>query len=197
MTVTEKHILKQNEILKMGLEVMCSNGYGNTSVNDIVKAAGIPKGSFYFYFDSKEDFAIKALETYVEMYKDEVESILKDTSTSPVDRIQTFVSLKLDAVLHNPMMQKGCYLSKLNGEMSGCNENIRNAILKQVTYFENLVEQCVQEAIDQELIKFDDAKSLTEFILNSMDGSLELYKATQDPNTLFNFKRVLFTLLLR
>ncbi len=38
--------------------------YNATSVNDIVKAADVPKGSFYFYFKSKEDFVVKALEKY-------------------------------------------------------------------------------------------------------------------------------------
>ncbi len=195
MTVTEKHILKQKEILTKGLEVLCANGYSNTSVNDIVKAAGIPKGSFYFYFDSKEDFSIKALETYVDMFKDQIESMYSDQSKNPLERIEAIISLKLDSVLHHPMMQKGCYMSKLNGEMSVCNENIRGAILEQISYFKNLMKTCVQGAIDQNLIKDLDAEALTEFIFNSLDGTLELYKATQDPKTLFNFKKVLFAFL--
>ncbi|MBL4709818.1 MAG: helix-turn-helix transcriptional regulator [Flavobacteriales bacterium] len=50
------------------MEIMWSKGYNATSVNDIVKAAEVPKGSFYFYFKSKEDFAIKALEKYFSMH---------------------------------------------------------------------------------------------------------------------------------
>ncbi len=197
MTVTEKHILKQNEILEKGLEVLCANGYSNTSVNDIVKAAGIPKGSFYFYFDSKEDFSIKALETYVNLFRDQFEDLFHDNSKNPLERIESIISLKLDSILHHPMMQKGCYMSKLNGEMSVCNENIRGAVLKQICYFKTMMSTCVQEAIDQNLIKDLGAEALTEFIFNSLDGTLELYKATQDPNTLFNFKKVLFALLAK
>ncbi len=195
MTVTEKHILKQNEILEKGLEVLCANGYSNTSVNDIVKAAGIPKGSFYFYFDSKEDFSIKALETYVNLFRDNYESIIGNDSMTAFERIEAIISLKLDAILHHPMMQKGCYLSKLNGEMSVCNENIREAVLKQVSYFKTLMTELVQQAIDEDQIKKLEAGALTEFIFNSLDGTLEMYKATQDPNTLFKFKKVLFSLL--
>lgn len=197
MTVTEKHIMKQTEILKKGLEVMCANGYNSTSVNDIVKAAGIPKGSFYFYFKSKEDFSIKALETYINMFRDEFESTLSDTSVSPLEKVKKIINMKLEAIQNDPMLSNGCYLMKLNGEMSCCNENIRQAILGQITYFKSMVTGIVQEAMDKGEIKYDDATAMTEFIFNSMDGSLELYKATQDPSTLSNFKKVLFDYILK
>ena len=51
---------KHEQILEAGLEVMFLNGYNGTGVKDIVEAAGIPKGSFYNYFESKEDFALQA-----------------------------------------------------------------------------------------------------------------------------------------
>jgi len=64
MTKTLKHDLKADFLLDKGIELLWSKGYNATSVNDIVKAAEVPKGSFYFYFDSKEDFAVRAIEKY-------------------------------------------------------------------------------------------------------------------------------------
>jgi len=57
-----KSELKKEHLLNAGLNVMKSHGYNGTSVKDIVDAAGVPKGSFYNYFASKEIFAIEALE---------------------------------------------------------------------------------------------------------------------------------------
>ncbi len=53
---------KRDLILAKGSLAMTRSGYHGTGVQDIVQAAGIPKGSFYHYFDSKEDFALQALE---------------------------------------------------------------------------------------------------------------------------------------
>ena len=53
---------KKDRILDAGIKVMYLNGYNGTGVKDIVNAAGIPKGSFYNYFDSKEAFALAALD---------------------------------------------------------------------------------------------------------------------------------------
>ena len=52
---------KRDLILAKGAEVMTRRGYHGAGVQEIVQAAGVPKGSFYHYFSSKEDFAVQAL----------------------------------------------------------------------------------------------------------------------------------------
>ena len=51
---------KRELILAKGSQVMTRRGYHGTGVMEIVQAAGSPKGSFYHYFASKEDFALQA-----------------------------------------------------------------------------------------------------------------------------------------
>jgi len=52
---------KRDLILARGAQVMARRGYHGTGVQEIVQAAAVPKGSFYHYFASKEDFALQAL----------------------------------------------------------------------------------------------------------------------------------------
>ena len=59
---TSLRLDKRDLILAQGAHLMTRRGYHGTGVLDIVQAAGIPKGSFYHYFASKEDFAVQALE---------------------------------------------------------------------------------------------------------------------------------------
>ena len=54
---------KRDLILSKGAQVMTRRGYHGTGVQEIVQAAGIPKGSFYHYFASKEDFACRRWST--------------------------------------------------------------------------------------------------------------------------------------
>jgi TetR/AcrR family transcriptional repressor of nem operon len=54
----------RDHLIDVGLGLMHQNGYNATGLTDILKAADVPKGSFYHHFGSKEDFAAAALERY-------------------------------------------------------------------------------------------------------------------------------------
>ena len=62
ITSVKFRLTKKDHILQAGMEVMKTHGYNGTSVKDIVDAARVPNGSFYNYFESKEAFAIEALQ---------------------------------------------------------------------------------------------------------------------------------------
>jgi len=47
----------RDHLVEVGLQTFRAGGYNHTGVKDLVAAADVPKGSFYYYFDSKEDFA--------------------------------------------------------------------------------------------------------------------------------------------
>ena len=65
---------KRARILAAGTEAMLLKGYNGTGVQEITQGAGVPKGSFYHYFESKEDFAIQALHFY---YSPRLERLLQ------------------------------------------------------------------------------------------------------------------------
>ena len=53
---------KREAIIASGAELMLRKGYHGTGVQEIVDGANVPKGSFYHYFNSKEDFVVSAME---------------------------------------------------------------------------------------------------------------------------------------
>jgi len=65
MFVKEKNIKKQKKrkILEKAFELFRKNGYMDTKVEDITKALGISKGSFYTYFKTKEELLCELLES--------------------------------------------------------------------------------------------------------------------------------------
>ena len=102
MTPSTKHGLKADSLLEKGMELLWSKGYNATSVNDIVKLSNVPKGSFYFYFESKEDFAVKAIDKYFELQFAPLDEILKDKSISPKQRLLKLFEFRYN-VLKNEM----------------------------------------------------------------------------------------------
>jgi TetR/AcrR family transcriptional repressor of nem operon len=52
----------KERVLETGAAIVHRKGFHNTGIQEILKAAEIPKGSFYFYFDSKEDFGLQLVD---------------------------------------------------------------------------------------------------------------------------------------
>ncbi len=52
---------KKDKIVAKGFELMCENGYFNTSTNDIAKYAGVSTGIIYQYFNDKKEIFIEGL----------------------------------------------------------------------------------------------------------------------------------------
>ena len=69
---------------------MYLKGYKATGIKDIVDAAGIPKGSIYNYFESKENFTIQVLHYYANHWNTVMGETLKDKSLPPLQRIEKF-----------------------------------------------------------------------------------------------------------
>ena len=106
---------KKDHILWAGLEVMKMQGYNGTSVKDIVDAAGVPKGSFYNYFESKESFAVDALEAVANEDYLSNRKLLSITDKSPLQRLQYLV---VEKVL------EGLDIIALYESLFSCGENV-------------------------------------------------------------------------
>ncbi len=85
-TVKEGEVRKQ-EILMVARELFVTKGYEQTSVNDILKIVDIAKGTFYYYFASKEEVLAAIILDIVEEGAKRAEWILKDKSVPLVNRI--------------------------------------------------------------------------------------------------------------
>ena len=51
----------KTRIIAEGAKIIQKNGFNNTGILDVLRAADVPKGSFYFYFKSKEDFGLEVI----------------------------------------------------------------------------------------------------------------------------------------
>src|SRR5215470_4449012 len=77
-------------LLDTGLRVMHKRGFNATSVQDITEAAGVPKGSFYNHFESKEALGAEAVLRYIES-NNETQAALRDTKLSPYARLRKYL----------------------------------------------------------------------------------------------------------
>src|SRR6201987_428233 len=87
ITVVKPNV--RERLLETGLRILHERGFNATGVQDITEAAGVPKGSFYNHFESKEALGIEVLERYWQVGLNSLK-ILEDTDVAPVSRLKAY-----------------------------------------------------------------------------------------------------------
>lgn len=168
---------KRDLILARGSTVMTRRGYHGTGVQEIVQAAGIPKGSFYHYFASKEDFALQALAFIYRPRLARYAQALGDAALSPRTRILGYYRDLLAHFARQETPQYHCFIGSLSFEMS----ELLPAIGAEVEAIQqasvDILRQCLEEArAAGELAADEDCANLAIFIANAWQGVLARLK---------------------
>src|SRR5499427_6717908 len=87
ITVVKPSVREQ--LLDTGLRVLHERGFNATSVQDITEAAGVPKGSFYNHFESKEDLGAEVVLRYLES-SNKTQTVLRGPKFLPYARLRKF-----------------------------------------------------------------------------------------------------------
>ena len=128
---------KKSRIMEAGLSLMKLYGFHGTSVKDITVKAGIPKGSFFNYFDSKEAFTIEIIEAYADEAADRASSILLNKRMTPTNRIKKFYKSNVDFLVNDLQFKEGCFINTMCQEMSDVNTEFSKVLFKKIDEFRN------------------------------------------------------------
>ncbi len=198
MSKTLKHEIKTDFILDKGMALLWSKGYNATSVNDIVKEAEIPKGSFYYYFESKEDFVVKAIDRYFNIQFTPVREILLNKSVSPKQRLLDFHEYRYNVLKNEMDCKMGCMACNLGNEMAEHNENIRTAILDKEQIVLSLITEVIQEAQDYgEIDNSMKAEDIAAFIEDAGKGAMVSMKEMKSSYPIDNLMNMIRKILLK
>lgn len=121
----------RQRVLQVAREIIGHKGFSAVGLNDILNAAGIPKGSFYYYFASKEEFGVAMLQDYFASYLQEMDALLasdQDAARALLGYWQNWL------VIDEGGQPKGyqCLAVKLGAEVSDLSQAMR-AVLDQGT----------------------------------------------------------------
>ncbi|MEI2266280.1 TetR/AcrR family transcriptional regulator [Erwinia sp. CGal63] len=129
-TATHKHKDNVREhILATGQRIMAGRGYSAVGLNEILTEAGVPKGSFYHYFGSKDAFAVAMLESYFADYLDELDRTLSQSGLTMAQRLMNYWQQWQDTQSFQDCQGK-CLAVKLGAEVADLSENMRQALDK-------------------------------------------------------------------
>lgn len=80
----------REHILVTGQRIMAGKGFSAVGLKEILEESDIPKGSFYYYFSSKEDFGVAMLEHYFEDYLDDLNQTLAEPGLNNAQRLVNY-----------------------------------------------------------------------------------------------------------
>lgn len=118
-------------ILDTGQRIMAAKGYSAVGLNEILAAAGVPKGSFYHYFGSKDAFGEALLESYYAGYLAELDQVLGQPGADMAGRLMNYWGIWQDTQSFQDCQGK-CLAVKLGVEVADLSEPMR-AVLKRGT----------------------------------------------------------------
>ncbi len=168
------------EILEAGMNVVREKGYHHTGINDILKASGIPKGSFYNFFRSKEEFGLRLLEYYSETMLSHMHRYLDNHSRSPLQRLENFYRFVI-GVNADEDCRQGCLLNNMSSEVGGNSEPIARQAHQQFSRWMETLSACILEGQEEGEIRKDyPAQELAEFMHTSFFGALTRSKMMRD-----------------
>lgn len=168
---------KRDLILSKGSAVMTRRGYHGTGVQEIVQAAGIPKGSFYHYFASKEDFALQALTFIYQPRLERYAQALGNPALSPRARILGYYRDLLAHFARQDSPQYHCFIGSLSFEMSEMLPAIGTEVEAIQQASVDILRQCLEQArASGELSADEDCGNLAIFIANAWQGVLARLK---------------------
>ena len=185
------------QLLEAGIDIMIEKGYNNTGIMEVLQKTGVPKGSFYYYFDSKEEFGLQIINYFNDVYILKKRAPLEDKTVSPIQRLRTYCE-ELRRQLEQNECRKGCLVENLSQEMADQNEVFRNRLKEIGDESQAVFAACIKEGQDLgEIRTCYDSKDLAEFFNCSMKGAIGRAKILKNSEPLKIFTRLMFDCFLK
>src|SRR5687768_5591193 len=79
-------------LIQNGTEILSEKGFDTTAIDDVLQRAGVPKGSFYYYFASKVDFGLAVVDNYAYLWEQKLTRLLRDPNVRPLQRVSNYIA---------------------------------------------------------------------------------------------------------
>ena len=187
----------RQRLLDEGVKLLLQQGYHATGLQEILSRVGIPKGSFYNYFASKEDFGAAVIGHYIEPFILQLDDWLDRPKLDPVSALQGYFNT-LIAELRANDFKGGCLLGNLMGEIGDSSERCRQALQRALHRYRDKIAAALHRAQEQNLIRSDrTAEELADFIVDYWQGALLRMKIERSTAPLEAFMHQVFQCTLK
>ncbi len=186
----------EDRLKDAALALIWEESYGAVTIDDICSKAGVKKGSFYYFFDSKAELAVAAMEKVWETdWKPNLDRIFSP-SVEPLTRLTTY----LDSVYRKQADAKartgkvlGCPMCSVGSEVSTSEVDVASKIREVMSRKRRYYESTIRDAVSEGVIEPCDPAQATCALVGLIEGLVSQSRIMNDPEPL----RDLSTMALR
>lgn len=173
------------EILcRVGVATLTEKGFSATGIDEMLKAAGVPKGSFYNFFPSKEAFGAELISRYAKYFANKLDRFFLDESLSPLERLQAFCC-DAEKSMERFDFRRGCLVGNLGQEMGALPEAFRFQLADVLRDWQERTERCLEAAkAAGEIGQGVDCAQFAAFFWIGWEGAVLRAKLEQSPEPL-------------
>lgn len=168
----------KDKIMDAATELFHAYGYDGTSIDMLIKKAGVSKSNFYYYFEGKEQLGLDVLTKLADSEIREFSEIMR-TDLNVVEQLWELYKKRFFSQrdLFKQTIYPGSFFGNLALEQSSLNEKFRSVLDKHFRESEALLEECLRRGIEQGFFKEDlDTKMAAGFMVSQFEGAILMAK---------------------
>src|SRR3979411_1887882 len=184
----------KEQLIQAGLKTLIEKGFNAVGVQEITEQAGVPKGSFYNHFESKEALGAEIVERYG--LNSTRRAILRDKTVPPLQRLRTHFET-LNAAFVKSKFERGCLLGNFSAELANQSPVIRESLLTLFERWTKDLEVAIADAQSEGTVSSDrDAGDIAAFLLDAYEGTLLRARVQRDRAPFDRFMKLAFEQIL-
>ena len=197
MTAPTKDLSTRDRILEVGAQAVSEKSFNSCGLAEILERAGVPKGSFYHYFGSKEDFGVALIERASAEFVAQLQPVLGDRGRSPLARLRAVFEQSREHCQANGAARQ-CLIPKLALETSQLSEPVHAAVKAAYARWTTLLAEVIREAQDAgELARGHDPEHLADVLVMLWEGATIRMQIDRSLRPVEDFLSFVFDQLLR
>jgi TetR/AcrR family transcriptional repressor of nem operon len=161
----------RQRLVRAGIALIQKHGYHGVGIKDLVDAANIPKGSFYYYFPSKEEFVAAAIDAYNAPYLERLERLAAEDGPALPGLIDYFEAAvgEYDRDIH----AGGCLTGNLLGEIGDTSRVALAALTRAVDSYQHYIARILFRAQSRREVRSDlSSDELAELVFDAWQGAI-------------------------
>nr|WP_298898950.1 TetR/AcrR family transcriptional regulator [uncultured Altererythrobacter sp.] len=188
----ENYTDSYERLINAGLDLLRSKSFDGVGIGEILEAASVPKGSFYHYFKSKDDFGLAVADIYHEELMDMARQHLSVETVPPFENLRTFFEAAAEEFRLREYSD-GCLMVNLSSELA----DQKGAFQQQLAGHWQALTELIAAHMDRacvEQIGLDhlSRQEAADLLINSWSGALTRMKAERSESPLRLFLKTHF-----
>lgn len=181
----------REKLLDQGVALLMEQGYHGTGLQNILQSIGVPKGSFYNYFSSKEEFGAEVIRHYIEPFIRQLDRHLDNAEGKGAQALEAYFRELIEEA-ERLQYRGGCLLGNLTGEIGDTSETCRQALWDALHRYRDKIAAAIARGQREGAFRNDkSAREMADLLIDAWQGALLRMKIEQSTRPLEQCRQAL------